>query len=148
MSAVFVGPKSLFSDSHPALSVISHPDPETDLNPACFQNFISHAKIMIHVAPRLNFTAYRTIYKIYIKNQCCGSGSVWIRIIFCTEHNKIIWRENLPTYACWLGPGRPTDKEIQIKINEVAAFGSVSKWKVGTASTATGNSWLNRPIWD
>jgi hypothetical protein len=65
MSAVFVDPKSLFSDSHPALSVISHPDPETDLNPACFQNFISHAKIMIHVAPRLNFTSYhiQNLYK-------------------------------------------------------------------------------------
>jgi hypothetical protein len=65
--------------------------------------------------------------------QYCGAGSVWIRIIFLgtdlflsfsgsvsysNEHTYINLKEkfNNIRYACWLGPGGPTDKENQVKM--------------------------------
>jgi hypothetical protein len=55
-------------------------------------------------------------------SRCCESGSVRTRIIFpdpdptLISATKVTGKENLTKYAFWLGPGRPTDKENQVKM--------------------------------
>ncbi len=60
--------------------------------------------------------------------QCCGSGpynsgsgSVPACFQICKQ-TKPTGREDLTTHASWLGPGRPTDKENQVKMYKKYLF--------------------------
>jgi hypothetical protein len=61
-----------------------------------------------------------------------GSGSV----TYANEHNSV---NRMTTYACWLGPSGPTDKENQVKMNKKYRFRYICQ---SADPDSLSNSWI------